>query len=255
MLFVDPRAGSDDLYKSLVKAGLPATIADPQLPYGDVYFVGRGEKGAGVNIGIEHKKLGDLISSLQTARLQGHQLPGMREVNAEGAPFYDHSWLVIEGKPTYDRGGMLVRPRRGGRAHPLGMTINELYKRLTILHVCGGLNWLWFQTRRDTVKWLEAFYQAWTDKDLDQHKSHLGLYEAPTLTPVSQFERTVRTLPQVGSRVAKSAQKKFGSIRAAITASSYRWADLTTTDDNGKSKKFGMSHAMKVVEAVDKEYS
>src|SRR5579859_1303291 len=249
MMFIDSRAGSIDLYASMQKANLPVQLADPDLPYGDVYFVGRGIGGTGLNIGIEHKTVSDVINSIQTNRLQGHQLQGMREAEEGAAPFYDHCWLIIEGKPSYDRQGMLIH-RRGGKTFRMGMTINELYKRLTVLHLCGGLNWLWFQTRRDTVKWIDAFYHTWTDKDLDQHKSHLGLYEAPTLIPVSQTVRTLATLPGVGLKVAKAAEKEFGSIKAAIMGCPQQWAKIETTDDRGKKKQFGLSHANRLVEAI-----
>ena len=248
MIFVDPRQGSQQLGESLLKAGLPIEPADPQLPYGDLYFVGRGIKGAGLNIGIEHKTVPDLVNSLQTARLQGHQLQGMREAEPGQQPFYDHCWLVVEGRATYDRQGMLTR-----KQHNLGMSINELYKRLTVLHLCGGLNWVWFNTRRETVKWIEAFYQTWTDKDLDQHKSHLALYEAPTLMPISQCVRTLSTLPGVGRRIAKSAEQAFGSIKHAINYNAQTWANLEIIGDDGKPRAFGMSRANKVIEAITKE--
>lgn len=246
MLFVDPRQGSDNLYVSLKKAGLPVELADPQLPFGDVYFVGRGTNGSGINIGIEHKSVNDLVNSLQTARLQGHQLIGMRAD-------YDLCWLIIEGKPMRDRQGHLVYKSKHG-IHRLGMTINELYKRLTVLHLCGGLNWVWFHSRKETVDWFTAFYQTWTDKSIDEHKSHLALYEAPTLAPVSQFERTVRTLPQVGPQVAKAAKKRFGSIKNAITAFTMDWATLSTIDDKGKERMFGANRAVAVCDAITKEH-
>ena len=249
MLFIDPRKGSDNLYVSLKKAGLPVELADPQLPFGDVYFVGRGASGSGINIGIEHKTVNDLVNSLLTARLQGHQLIGMR---AGETPYYDHCWLIIEGKPLKDRQGNLVYKGRD-KHYKLGMTINELYKRLTVLHLCGGLNWVWFASRKETVEWLTAFYQTWTDKNLDQHKSHLGLYEAPSLIPVSQQERTLRTLPGVGNKVAKAAVKRFGSIQRAMSASRTEWSELETIDENGKPRIFGIPHAIRLVEAVTKE--
>jgi ERCC4-type nuclease len=81
VLFVDPRSGSKELVRPLTKAGLPVD-ASTQLEAGDLFFVGRGDKGAATTIGIEHKKVADLIASLRTGRLQGVQLPGMRAAEA-----------------------------------------------------------------------------------------------------------------------------------------------------------------------------
>lgn len=211
--------------------------------------MGRGQASAPVNIGIEHKTVGDLVSSVSTGRLQGHQLPGMRADDG-GRPRYDFSWLVIEGALIYDRNGVLQRKGSKGQHRPLGMTVTELHKRLLTMHVCGGLNPIWLPDRSATVQWISAFYHFWTDQDLDKHKSHLAIYQAPALVPLSTFRRTISTLPGVGHRVSRTAEKQFKTIRRAVNASVTEWAALETMTDKGVPRKFGASRASKLVEGV-----
>ena len=88
MILVDTRAGSNELIEPLLKAGLP--VEEATLEFGDLAFLGRGEGGKKLTIGIEHKKMGDLVQSMTGGRLAGHQLPGMLGM-------YDRCWLIAEG--------------------------------------------------------------------------------------------------------------------------------------------------------------
>jgi ERCC4-type nuclease len=251
MIFIDMRDGSDALLPLLRKAGLPAEPAEPQLEFGDVFWVGRGEKGKPVRIGVEYKTVADVVSSIRTARLQGHQLPGMRAALAGKKPLYDFAYLLIEGELNYDANGRILR-RKGKRDFtPMegGFTIDELIKRLNVMHMCAGLNYVFSADKHFSVAWLAATYRTWTDTDLDKHKSHLAIYEPPTLVPVSQFVRTVRTLPSVGLAVARIAEKRFRTISAACNASVESWAELETVND-GKKRRFGVLNAAKVKEAI-----
>lgn len=260
-IIVDMREGSYKLLPALQKMGLPATEADPPLDSGDLFFMGRGEKGAPVTVGIEHKTLADLISSLRTERLQGHQLIKMRGAKEGEAPAYDFAFLLFEGELLYDAKGTLMRwTERKGRKElrpiPGGMKIGELFKRLLVLHLCGGLIPIPSHSRRDSLRWIEALYHAFTDTDLDKHKSHLAMYLPPTLVVPTQFEETVRTLPGVGMKVAKAAAKVFTrkgkpSIRRALNANSDEWAEIVTQSDKGQQSRVGKVVAQKIIQAVE----
>ena len=111
VIFVDYRAGSHELVAPLKALGLP--VEETTLDAGDVAFSGRGEKGKEVLVGIEYKRLSDLISSLRTERLQGHQLVAMSEAG------FDYSWLLIEGELLYDSRGRLQRRTSRRDVQPL----------------------------------------------------------------------------------------------------------------------------------------
>lgn len=251
MILVDYRDGSKELAEPLKAAGLPVEVVT--LDAGDVAFEGRGEGGKAVMVGIEYKKLSELVGSLRTERLQGHQLNKMRDPDSG----YDYSWLFIEGELHYDTTGKLLRK---GWFHgkpqlkplPGGMTVGELLRRIYVLHLCGGLNPWWTQTRRDTVTAIEILYRTWTDVDLDKHKSHMGIYDAPTLVPISRFRQCVMKFPHVGVKASLAVEMQFnGSLREACNASVDEWAELQTVDDKGKLRRIGNSYAEQIVQFIE----
>jgi ERCC4-type nuclease len=241
MIFVDSRAGSCELVEPLRRLGVE--VEETRLDYGDLMFEGRGEKGAPVLIGIEFKKLGELVQALRTERLQGYQMVGMRDT-------YRYSYLFIEGELLYDRGGMLLQKRRRStRPMPGQMSVLELLKRKNVLHLCGGLTPTWTTCRKDTLQEIIALYRVWTDKDLDKHKSHIAAYEAPSLIPVSGFRRTLKTFPHVGMRASLAAEKHFkGSLVRAVSAGITEWADIETKDEKGHVRRLGTKVAAQIVE-------
>ena len=219
MLLVDYRVGSVELLEPLRKMGLPAESGD--IP-ADIAFEGRGEKGAPVMVGIEFKKLGELVQSLRTQRLQGYQLLKMRE-------HFQFCYLLVEGELRYDTKGQLLRRagRRDFKRLPGAMEVTELLKRLCVLHLRGGLNILWARTRVDSLHWISALYRTWTDCDLDQHKSHIAIYQAPTLAPVSEFRAFISRIDGISLRKSLSIEKHFGgSIRRAVNASMAEWMQI-----------------------------
>ena len=216
MLLVDYRAGSAELLAPLRKMGLPVERGDILA---DIAFEGRGEGGAPVMVGIEFKKLGELVQSLRTQRFQGHQLLKMRDS-------FEFCYLLIEGELHYDTRGHLLR-RRGRREFqklPGSMAVGELFKRLLVLHLRGGCNIISARTRTDSLRWIEALYRVWTDCDLDQHKSHIAIYQAPTLAPVSEFRAFISRIDGISLRKSLTIEKHFGgSIRRAVNASKAEW--------------------------------
>ena len=216
MLLIDYRAGSDELREPLRKMGLPAESGDILA---DIAFEGRGEGGAPVMVGIEFKKLAELVQSLRTQRLQGHQLLKMRE-------HFQFCYLLLEGEILHDRQGRLLR-RTGRREFsplPGGMAAGELRKRLLVLHLRGGLNFIHTTKREDTLEWIEALYHTWTDKDLDQHDSHIAIYQAPTLAAISEFRGFFSRIAGLGIRKTLPVEKHFqGSIRRAVNAPRSEW--------------------------------
>ena len=241
MLFVDYRAGSHELVAPLQALGLP--IEETTLEFGDVAFEGRGEGGKPVSVGIEYKKLGELVASLRSQRLQGYQLKGMRKA-------FDYSYLFVEGELLYGEDGGLLR-RKGKRAFtPLAgsMSVSELLKRIYVLHLRGGLNPWWCSSRGDTLQAISALYRTWTDVDLDKHKSHLGIYNAPPLVPVSDVRRAMSAWPHIGLRASLAVEKQFGgSICRAVNAPVETWANIQTIDDKGKARKIGTKTAENIV--------
>ena len=244
MLLVDERVGSHDLVTPLQALGLPASLT--RLEFGDVAFVGKGVNGVDVLVGVELKKVGDLLDSLRSGRLAGHQLPGLQKM-------YQHTWLLVEGIWHINRAGRIGCGTMRGK--PYGrITIGELNKRLLTLQLLGGLH-LWFTAGRPaSLSFILALYRFWTDGNLDSHRSHITMYHPEPLKPVSQFQRTISTLPGLGWSLSLAAQKHFGSLARAATAVAAEWATLTTLDARGHTRRLGMATAAKVVTALTHHY-
>lgn len=247
MIYVDARIGSKDLAGPLRSLGLPVELT--HLDYGDIAFMGRGPKNAQVPVGIELKKLGDLVSSLRTGRLSGHQVPGL--VGPQGA--YDYAWLLVEGQYSVDPQGKLITPGSGARGHrwkpvPGGMNVAEMEKRVMTLELCAGLHTRFCNTRKDTLRFLQALYRWWTDDAQDQHKSHLAVQTVSTVVPLSEFRQAVCHWPGIGVRVSKAVEQRFnGSVLTAAQSTWEVWAAIEIKDDKGNVKRLGEPTARRIV--------
>jgi hypothetical protein len=250
VIILDYRRGSGELEEPLQALGLEVhkTQTPDELPFGDIAFEGRGEQEKPVQVGIEFKKLEELVGSLRSNRLQGHQAPGMQES-------FDFRYLLIEGELIYDKRGHLLK--RVGRRDfkPIAgmMGVGELLKRIFVLHLKWGLNPIWSRTRRDSLKFIEMLYRVWTDQALDEHKSHLGIYQPPAIVPVSAFRQTVSSalFPGISLRKSLAVERAFGgSLRKAATANAKTWAGIEVTDKHGHVKRLGTKVAERIVEGM-----
>lgn len=78
-----------------------------RLEFGDACFHGYGPNDDEYVIGVERKRIRDMLSSIRSKRLSGFQLPGMLEQ-------YHRSFIIIEGiwRPN-ERGGIEIPSRDG----------------------------------------------------------------------------------------------------------------------------------------------
>ena len=236
MILIDRRVGSNDLLTPLKAAGFDAQLVE--LAFGDIAFEGKGLNGTPLNVGVELKRLGDLVSSLRTGRLAGHQLPGLLRT-------YDYAWLLVEGQWEQNtKGQVLTQKRRMGIWTPMkgGMSASELDKQLLTLELCGGLHVTHTHTRADTVRFLGNLYRWWTDRALDGHTSHLALHVPPTVYAISPFRAAVCNWPGIGVKTSRAVEQRFGTIRSAAAASVEEWAAITAGD-----RKLGKKTAERIV--------
>ena len=235
MILIDRRVGSNDLVAPLKAAGFDAQLVE--LAFGDIAFEGKGPNGTMLNIGVELKVLGDLINSLRTGRLAGHQLPGLLKT-------YDYAWLLVEGQWRANAAGQVTTQKRRGiwAAVPGKMSASELDKQLLTLELCGGLHVAHTHTRADTLRFICNLYRWWTDRSLDGHTSHLALHVAPAVYAISPFRAAVCQWPGIGVKMSKAVEQVFKTVRCAASASVEEWAQITTGD-----RKLGKKTAERVV--------
>lgn len=253
MLYVDDRAGSDELVEPLRKLGLD--VEETRLKSADIAFEGRGEKGAPLLIGIEHKKISDLVQSMNTERLQEQIEKQVGE--------YDRSWLLVEGDWDFnDTGKVVMWAGKRHRKQPLkgAPPAAELLQRLLTIYTRADVSVWPAHSRRASLIFILALYRWWTDKDLDEHKSHLGFKnpDAATMLPLSDFRKGLMArLPDMGFAVSKAVEERCwdhdmnrASEKKLHLLTEEDWAALEIMDRKGGIKRFGKSRAARVVEAL-----
>lgn len=234
MILVDYREdskkkGSRGLWDDLKHTSLP--IEQSSLEGGDLMFLGKGPEGKEVTVGVEFKRIRDLLSSLRSGRLQGVQLDKLQQ--------YDFRFLLVEGEWRHNDSGQVVL-RSGWRewkVAPGGWSASELDKRLLGLTLRRGVYVQTAITRRDTVRWLESLYRDFTDVAWDEHTSHIAVHRPVSLVSISEFRETVSTFPGIGIKTSKNVEQYFcGSIRRAVKARAAEWQKIEGIGAKGAAK-------------------
>lgn len=175
-LLIDDRVGSKEILGVLPPAVRPRARLE-RLEFADVAWVGRGAQTAegkeeAVAVGLERKVIRDLLQSMTTGRLSGHQLVGMRQQ-------YRVIYLLVEGiwRPNPQDGVLEMAHRGGWRPLELGsrrFMAREVNSYLNTLSILGGVHLIQTGTLAHTAMVVSDLYRWWTGKPLNKHKGHLG---------------------------------------------------------------------------------
>lgn len=229
---IDPRQGSGELKPMLDALGMRTELSE--LPAGDFAFDGDGPRGIS-RIGIERKRLTDLLQCMRDARLVGKQLPRMIEL-------YDIRYLMVEGltranpatgileegihlynnrKPVWWRDALLGRQR---------FLFADYDKYI------ASLEWAPVRVRRtvspeDTCRQVAALWSYYNDKRWDQHKSLGALYYAPmpsiAFTSKEDMVRQVAAaLPMIGPERSLACSLKWRTVWDMMSAPAGEWETL-----------------------------
>jgi ERCC4-type nuclease len=225
VLLIDDRIGSKDLLRPLQLFGVPAELM--RLEFGDFAFIGRGEGGRPIHVGVELKETRDLIKSLETKRIAGHQLGGLLTT-------YDRPWLLTEGIWRANDDGVLEVFSGGWRPASVGprhIMARELDAQILTLCIRGGISHHHCSTRTDTIRWLSVLYHWWCDKNMDAHKSHLAFHQPDldrALLETPSFTRRVaKELPGIGWEKSRVVEEFFGgSVRRMACAPMQQWTQI-----------------------------
>ena len=238
---VDKRSGSNEVIEPLKKIGVP--VEETILEAGDMAFVGNGPDGQ-VTIGVEYKKLGDLIQSMRNGRF-ADQLRAMKQ-------HYDISWLLIEGgiKGYHPRSPVFIR---SGSKRPFKVPGNVSYHEIVswCMTMCmhGGVLVWRTDNQEETVAWLRSLYLWWTTKEYHDHTAMLDFYVPPPVgaNPFrgpTLCQKVAVALPRVGSKKAIKASKHFQSVAAMVNATEEQWAEIPG---------FGPKDSATIVHAINEE--
>ncbi len=222
MIYVDSRRGSGELTQ-LIENGVECV-----LDYADFMFFGNGPEGE-VQIGIERKRISDLIASVSTGRLSGHQLPGLLQA-------YFRVYLVIEGqwRQSPMTGGLEVMSHghwcqaNHGRRE---FTYRDLWQYLSTLENLTGVIVRQTQGPVETALQIEALHRWW-DKPWEKHRAHEGIHRTQSkfmvtgLKKPSLLRRMAQELPGVGADRAKAVEAHFKTVRGMYEAEEKEWMSV-----------------------------
>lgn len=261
MILIDYRIGSVELIPYFKPYG--TDVCEASLGIGDVKFVGNGPDGD-VDVGIERKRLTDLVACIRDRRLSGFQLvgdeqtPGLLET-------YDYVYIVVEGIYRPGLHGILEQrqssswaPVYAGSSAMLYAEMDNFLSSLELravtkigepvrIHRSGTL--------AETACWINDLYHLWTNKRWSEHRAHSDIYYRE---PDRKFSRKasfnkpknnplVKMLAQLDGvhNKAYEAAKQFRSIRGFANATVGAWSQI-----DGIGKKM----ARRIVEVIEKEW-
>lgn len=226
MIIVDTSDGSKDL---LDCPDLYDVATPGRLDSADAMLTGHGPGGSTITVGVELKKVADLVSSVSTGRLGGvdGQIPKMLRT-------YDYSWLLIYGDYYVDEitNVMQIQKRGRWRNFRLGRQ-----RALPWSYIEGFLMTLQFQTGvrvkqvhtiTEAAKWLKIM-DHWLEKPWEKHGAMHTFNRAGDQTfigadPVEEaIARVAACLPAVGWERGWAAAKRFDSIEQMLGATTEEW--------------------------------
>lgn len=182
--------------------------------------MGIGIKDCPVMVGIERKTLRDLIGSLESGRLAGHQLPGL-------IASYNVVYLIVEGI-SRNYGGNLEE-RVGKAWKGLNISGKGFDGYLNTLSTIAGITVLRTPYLEATAELIYHLYLWWA-KGWEKHKSHLGFCHIrppyALLRPPSLLRSVAKELPGVGWERSAAVEKKFKSILEMAEATEEDWRDI-----------------------------
>jgi ERCC4-type nuclease len=223
-VMVDDRTGSGEVAPIL--RGLNVPVKVERMDSADFAFEGSGPHGS-MLVGIERKKVKELIQSIETGRFEGDQLPKMLKT-------YEQSWLIVEGvwRPN-PQSGVLEEWVGGGWRDMMsgrkGFAFCQLDNFLTSLQARVHLMLKYTSTVTDTAHTVKGMWQ-WYRKPWGQHKSGLVIYTPPP--PAALFlkpnlvRRWANSLDGIGWEKSAAVAAKFQTGLDLAVAQEQEWITI-----------------------------
>jgi ERCC4-type nuclease len=224
VVLVDNRMGSGEVAPIL--RGLHVPVRVERMDSADFAFEGHGPRGKCM-VGIERKKVRELIQSIESGRFEGEQLPKM-------VTTYDHCWLVVEGiwRPN-PQSGILEEGGHGGWHDTMfgrkGFAFCQLDNFLTSMQARVHLMVKYTTTVTDTA-WVVKDMWQWYRKAWDQHRSGLVIYNPPP--PAALFlkpnlvRRWANNLDGIGWEKSAAVAARFATPIDMVVAPEREWVTI-----------------------------
>lgn len=221
-IIIDDRAGSADLHSCM-----PAGVSElGHLEFGDCAWVGSGPGGRPVPVGVEYKRLSDVLKCIVDGRFAGHQLPGLIRD-------YKFVYLVVEGLfKTDERSGVLLQRRGSGwRKVTLGSRQfmgSEFERWIMTMEHKANIRYHHVTSLHAAARYILALYKWW-EKGWDNHKAHLALHQDRPdgqIVKATLLRRVAAELPGIGWKRSLAVERKFKSLSAMFNADVTEWCEI-----------------------------
>lgn len=219
------KSGTDML--SLVRSHRShPTVLPKHLPAGDFCFAGEGPKGPCL-VGIERKRVKDMLSSIRTGRYAGEQIPKMID-------HYDFKFLILEGRfrtnwysgVLEEKYGRDYAPVTVGKSTFLGL---ELDSFLIANVLCTPIRVQRTRDPQETVEFVMALHHRF-NKPWDDNLKHVAAIHEPeqyaTVGKASTVRRVAHTLDKVGWEKSGTIEQNFNSVADMVAAGPKDWEKL-----------------------------
>lgn len=198
------------------------------MPFGDACFSGNGPDGP-ITVGIERKKLPDLLQCIDDARLSAHQMVGMRDN-------YQKCYLIVEGVWKPHENGLLMEGYISGqnklswgphRYRSQSVMYSKLRRYLfSVSH--AGFDVIFTRDIFQSCYDICEAYHYWS-KDYSKHTSMVELqkHAIPTLNGKPKLVREwAFAIEGVGVKHSEAAQRLFGTPIRLANSDEEDWMKL-----------------------------
>lgn len=253
MILVDHRAGSGSQGPQSKRPPLldyiePRSLVQVGEYDADVCFLGRGYDEEPIPIGIEYKRIDDVLKCIHDGRFSGIQLPRMIEVYGSG-----RMYLLIEGAYRLDpTTGILELQRWDPVARRVGWRPAQygrdawLYRQLdnwinTMTEMVSLRVWRTWSVE-ESAGWIKDLYVWWTSKAYEDHRAHLkwaspdarletarrkhNLLVPQDTTKLSLIQQWAARCPTIGPDKSVLVANHFRSARRMATATKAEWQEI-----------------------------
>lgn len=225
MIYVDDRAGSVEMAPYFESHRSRPTVAIKRLIAGDFCFTGYGPAGPAV-IGIERKRIKDMLSSIRTGRFSGEQLPKLLD-------YYEFPYLIVEGRiRTNITNGVLEEfwgkswlPVQIGSQQFVAQELEsflstiELHTRVKVHHAYDEHG-----TIEDALALHHYFSKPW-----EKHHAHVALHTPPEMATIGRagtVRRVAAALKSIGWTRSAVVATRFQSVEDMVGATVKDWVKL-----------------------------
>lgn len=231
MILIDRREAKTNRVASVLRAlGLQVSTEDLAIGGGettgaDFAFEGNGPDGRCM-IGIERKRIHDMISSICNGRFSAKQLPGILQM-------YKFSYLIVEGafRPNQETG--LLEIPRGQSWFPLEIGSRRIMYReyhgfVTTLEQRTPMRVHRSVNPQETAHIISCLYHWWNAKPWLEHRAHQAFYQEQRVEifRASLLRRVAKELFKIGWGKSKAVDAAFESVHEAVNADVATWMKI-----------------------------